>query len=47
MFVEGDYSNSAFLDAFNYIGGNVTVSGLNQNSLQGDRLYKQCEGFGI
>lgn len=41
MFVEGDYSNSAFLDAFNYIGGNVTVNGLNQNSLQGDRLYKK------
>ena len=40
-FVEGDYSNAAFLDAFNYIGGNVIVTGLNENSLQGDSLYKK------
>lgn len=37
--VEGDYSNAAFLDAFNFIGGNVKISGLNKNSLQGDRVY--------
>ena len=37
--VEGDYSNSAFLDAFNIIGGNVEVCGLNPDSLQGDRVY--------
>ena len=39
--VEGDYSNSAFLDAFNYLGGNVLVEGLNHNTLQGDALYKE------
>ena len=37
--VEGDYSNAAFLDAFNFIGGDVRVGGLNENSLQGDRVY--------
>ncbi len=40
-FVEGDYSNAAFLDAFNYLGGNVTVDGLDENSLQGDKVYKK------
>ena len=39
--VEGDYSNAAFLDAFNFIGGDVTVSGLDENSLQGDKIYKE------
>lgn len=37
--VEGDYSNAAFLDAFNYLGGNVYVDGLNESSLQGDKAY--------
>lgn len=40
LVVEGDYSGSAFLDAFNVIGGDVTVTGLNENSLQGDKIYK-------
>ncbi len=40
--VEGDYSNAAFLDAFNYIGGDVKVEGLNEKSLQGDKVYKEC-----
>lgn len=39
--VEGDYSNAAFLDAFNLIGGNVNVFGLRTESLQGDQVYKQ------
>ena len=39
--VEGDYSNAAFLDAFNFIGGDVAVSGLDENSLQGDKIYKE------
>lgn len=39
--VEGDYSNAAFPDAFNYVGGNVAVTGLNKNSLQGDKIYKK------
>ncbi len=38
--VEGDCSNAAFLDAFNLIGGNVTVEGLNEKTIQGDRVYK-------
>lgn len=41
MTVEGDYSNAAFLDGFNLLGGNVTVTGLDSNSLQGDKVYKQ------
>lgn len=38
--VEGDYSNAAFIDAFNYISGNVLINGLNENSYQGDKVYK-------
>lgn len=38
--VEGDYSNAAFLDAYNLIGGEVTVEGLKENSLQGDQIYR-------
>ena len=38
--VEGDWSNSAFFDAFNLIGGNVTVTGLLDSSLQGDKIYR-------
>lgn len=37
--VEGDYSNAAFLSAFNNIGGEVTLTGLDPASLQGDRIY--------
>lgn len=43
--VEGDYSNAAFLDAFNLIGGEVKVEGLKEDSLQGDKIYR--EYFGI
>lgn len=39
--VEGDYSNAAFLDVFNTMGGNVTVTGLKADSIQGDRVYKE------
>lgn len=39
--VEGDYSNAAFLDAFNYIGSDVQTGNLNADSLQGDRIYKE------
>ncbi len=39
--VEGDCSNAAFLEAFNYLGGNVDVEGISQKTLQGDRVYKQ------
>ena len=39
--VEGDWSNAAFLDAFNLLGGHVEVLGLDETSLQGDRVYRQ------
>lgn len=39
--VEGDYSNAAFLDFFNTVKGNVEIQGLNEKSLQGDRVYKK------
>jgi 3-phosphoshikimate 1-carboxyvinyltransferase len=38
--VEGDYSNAAFLDAFNLLGGDVKVLGLNEKTHQGDYVYK-------
>lgn len=39
--VEGDYSNAAFFDALNYLDGDVKVEGLAEDSLQGDRVYKE------
>lgn len=39
--VEGDYSNAAFLDGFNLLGGDVLVTGLDESSLQGDKIYKK------
>ncbi len=39
--VEGDYSGAAFPEALNTIGGDVTVTGLNVNSIQGDKVYKK------
>lgn len=41
VFVEGDYSNAAFLEAFNLVGGDVSVEGLRTDSLQGDQVYKR------
>ncbi|MBR2043416.1 MAG: 3-phosphoshikimate 1-carboxyvinyltransferase [Clostridia bacterium] len=37
--VEGDYSNAAFLEALNCLGGSVEVMGLKETSLQGDKVY--------
>lgn len=39
--IEGDYSNAAFLEAFNYIGSDVAIGNLNPESLQGDKVYKE------
>ncbi|MBE6738705.1 MAG: 3-phosphoshikimate 1-carboxyvinyltransferase [Ruminococcaceae bacterium] len=39
--VEGDYSNAAFFDALNFLDGDVKVEGLAEDSLQGDRVYKE------
>lgn len=45
--VEGDYSNAAFFQALNLLGGKVTVMGLDPNSSQGDRrsteLFRRLE----
>ena len=40
-YVEGDYSNAAFLDALDVIGGAVAVDGLRADSLQGDKVYQR------
>ena len=39
--IEGDFSNDAFLDVFNTIGGEVKVNGLSEDSTQGDRVYRE------
>lgn len=39
--VEGDWSNAAFSDALNLLGGDVRVTGLREDSLQGDRIYRR------
>ena len=39
--VEGDWSNSAFLEAFNLIDGNVVLNGMNEKSYQGDKVYRK------
>lgn len=38
--VEGDYSNAAYIDAFNTAGSNIQMSGLSE-TLQGDAVYKK------
>jgi 3-phosphoshikimate 1-carboxyvinyltransferase len=40
-YVEGDYSNAAFFEALNLLRNNVRVTGLDENSLQGDKIYKK------
>lgn len=35
----GDYSNSAFFDALNYLGGDIKINGLNSKSFQPDKKY--------
>ena len=39
--VEGDWSNAAFLEGFSVLGGEVSVEGLREDSLQGDRVYRR------
>ena len=48
--VEGDYSNAAFFEALTLLGGDVQVEGLDENSLQGDKIFRALfarlrEGF--
>lgn len=40
-FVEGDMSNGAFLDAFNVLGGDVSLKGLNWDTYQPDKAYAE------
>ena len=40
-YVEGDCSNAAFLEAYNYLGSHVEVSGLRKDTLQGDIRYRE------
>ena len=37
--IEGDMSNAAFFEALAVLGHNVTLSGVNKNTLQGDRVF--------
>lgn len=37
--VEGDYSGAAFFGALNALGSDITVTGLDPDSLQGDKVY--------
>ena len=39
--VEGDYSNAAFFEALNVLGSEIEMTGLNPQSLQGDKVYEK------
>lgn len=39
--VEGDYSNAAFFEVLNFLGSDIEISGLKEDSLQGDKIYKK------
>ncbi len=39
--VEGDYSGAAFFAALEALGNDVTVKGLSESSLQGDKVYER------
>lgn len=39
--VEGDYSNAAFFAALGCLGADVRVTGLKEDSLQGDKVYNE------
>ena len=41
LFVEGDYSNAAFFEALNILGSEVRVENLREDSMQGDRVYRE------
>ncbi len=41
VFVEGDYSNAAFFELLNLLGGQVKIENLREDSLQGDRVYEE------
>ncbi len=39
--VEGDFSNTAFFAALNVLGSEIEMTGLNPESLQGDKVYEK------
>ena len=39
--VEGDYSGAAFFAALNRLGSSITLTGLDPDSLQGDKIYEK------
>lgn len=39
--VEGDFSGAAFIEALNLIGGDAKITGLEDNTLQGDKVYRE------
>lgn len=39
--IEGDWSNASFFSAFNYLGGTIKIEGLCEDSLQGDKKYRE------
>ena len=39
--VEGDYSGAAFFEAMNALGSDISVEGLREDSLQGDKVYSR------
>ncbi len=39
--VEGDYSGAAFLEAMNLFSHEIFVKGLSEDSIQGDKIYRQ------
>ena len=39
VYVEGDCSNAAFFEALNALGGSVTVTGIDKDTVQGDKVY--------
>ena len=39
--IEGDYSATAFTEALSLFGGDVSISGLREDRLQGDRVYRE------
>jgi 3-phosphoshikimate 1-carboxyvinyltransferase len=39
--VEGDYSATCFAEALNLLGSEIRVDGLNPDSIQGDKVYKE------
>ena len=41
MTVEGDWSGTSFIEALGLVGGEVKVDGLDEGSLQGDRVYRE------